>query len=216
MPKITIATPYNVAADSLLCLEFANTLDWRIGGVESDTLNTYADLLAWARAKAILTDAELKYLSEEAERHPILAESTLERAIALREAIARIFTGIARGEPATETALPDLALLNAELKPAVQQLTLTCRDGGICLTCVDEDSDLPALDRMLQPIALSAAETLTADDLSRVRQCSDDEGNGCGFFFVDLSRNRSRRWCSMESCGNRAKARRHYQRERAA
>jgi predicted RNA-binding Zn ribbon-like protein len=63
------------------------------------------------------------------------------------------------------------------------------------------------------PVVHSAAELLTSPHLDRVRQCADDRG--CGFLFFDTSRNGSRRWCSMESCGNRAKARRHYQRTKA-
>jgi predicted RNA-binding Zn ribbon-like protein len=72
-----------------------------------------------------------------------------------------------------------------------------------------EDPD--SLDRVLWVVARSAGELLTSDQLDRVRQCADDRG--CGYLFLDTSRNRSRRWCSMESCGNRAKARRHYQRQ---
>jgi predicted RNA-binding Zn ribbon-like protein len=68
-----------------------------------------------------------------------------------------------------------------------------------------------SLDRVLWVVARSAGELLTADKLDRVRQCADD--HGCDYLFIDTSRNRSRRWCSMESCGNRAKARRHYKRQ---
>ena len=64
---------------------------------------------------------------------------------------------------------------------------------------------------MLWPVAHSAAELLISDDLDRVKQCADDRG--CGWLFVDTSRNRSRRWCSMESCGNRAKVQRHRHKE---
>jgi predicted RNA-binding Zn ribbon-like protein len=63
---------------------------------------------------------------------------------------------------------------------------------------------------MLAPIARSAAALLTSDQLYRVGECADL--HGCGWLFYDTSRNRSRRWCSMDSCGNRAKAQRHYQR----
>jgi len=52
---------------------------------------------------------------------------------------------------------------------------------------------------------------LTGEALARVRECG---GTACNWLFLDESRNRSRRWCSMESCGNRAKARRHYHRSR--
>ena len=58
---------------------------------------------------------------------------------------------------------------------------------------------------------LHAAGLLTDAELQRVRQCA---GDPCGWLFYDTSRNRRRRWCTMEGCGNRAKARRYYQRRR--
>ena len=65
----------------------------------------------------------------------------------------------------------------------------------------------------LRPVVRSAAELLTSPEtLLRVREC---DGTDCTWLFLDQSRNRSRRWCSMESCGNRAKVRRHYRRRHA-
>ena len=52
---------------------------------------------------------------------------------------------------------------------------------------------------------------LLASPLGRLRRC---EAPDCDWFFLDRSRNGTRRWCSMETCGNRAKARRHYERGR--
>jgi predicted RNA-binding Zn ribbon-like protein len=61
--------------------------------------------------------------------------------------------------------------------------------------------------------ALEAARILTSpEESARVRQCADDE---CGWFFLDTSRNRTRRWCSMKVCGNRNKVRRFYERTAA-
>ncbi len=56
----------------------------------------------------------------------------------------------------------------------------------------------------------SAADLLTTAELALVGECA---GEGCSWLFLDTSRNRSRLWCSMEDCGNRAKARRHYARK---
>jgi predicted RNA-binding Zn ribbon-like protein len=58
--------------------------------------------------------------------------------------------------------------------------------------------------QLLGTIAQQAVELFGGSNFSRVRQC---EGSGCARLFVDLSRSGARRWCSMESCGNRAKAR---------
>ncbi len=67
-----------------------------------------------------------------------------------------------------------------------------------------------ALDTVLWSVARSSAELLISEDLMRVKECP--ENDGCGWLFVDTSRNHKRRWCDMEGCGNRAKARRHYER----
>ena len=66
------------------------------------------------------------------------------------------------------------------------------------------------LDRILWPVAWSAAELLTEGPLARVREYPGDDN--CGWLFLDTSRNGSRRWCDMSTCGNRAKARRYYRR----
>jgi predicted RNA-binding Zn ribbon-like protein len=60
---------------------------------------------------------------------------------------------------------------------------------------------------MLWPIAQSAADLMTSDKRNSVRQCGADD---CAWLFLDESRNHSRRWCDMKTCGNRQKARRHY------
>jgi len=74
--------------------------------------------------------------------------------------------------------------------------------------------DGEALDSILWPVAKSAAELLTSEEAKLVRQCEGFAATECAWLFIDETRNRSRRWCSMTSCGNRAKARRHYQRAR--
>lgn len=63
-------------------------------------------------------------------------------------------------------------------------------------------------DRVLAQIVADAAHLLTSGSFRLVRQC---QGNECGWLFLDRSRQRNRRWCSMIDCGNRAKARRFYQ-----
>ena len=69
-----------------------------------------------------------------------------------------------------------------------------------------EDGDL---DQVLWSVLRSTTDLLTSKDLQRVGVCADDRG--CGWLFYDTSRNRTRQWCSMRGCGNRAKAKRHYE-----
>jgi predicted RNA-binding Zn ribbon-like protein len=70
---------------------------------------------------------------------------------------------------------------------------------------------------MLVPdrIVEAALDVLLTADLSRVHRCPVAEG-GCGWLFLDQSRNGSRRWCRMADCGATAKARRLTERRRAA
>jgi predicted RNA-binding Zn ribbon-like protein len=101
-------------------------------------------------------------------------------------------------------ARDEVRVLNDELQRALPRYRVEFgADGPIwCLAAERAPFDLP-----LWPIVQSAAELLLSADLrGRVGQCADP--NGCGWLFLDLSKNRSRRWCSIQDCGNRAKQRR--------
>lgn len=189
-----------------LCLDFTNT----VGGSREnpkERLHDYSDLVRWAaHAGAIGAEEADELLTRGAER-PDAAEGVFARALELREAIYRIFDRIARGQA---PAAADLERLNAELEPALGRLRVApAPDGGFDLRFADE----PILERVLWPLARSAAELLVSDDLGRVKQCGGDD---CAWIFLDQSKNRSRRWCDMADCGNRAKARRHYRRRKRA
>jgi len=130
----------------------------------------------------------------------------LERAISLREAIYRVVSAVANGRRAREA---DLAILNVALPDALARVHVVREADSFAWRWAADET---ALDRMLWPVARSAADLLTSEKLARVGQCADDRG--CGWLFLDMSRNRSRRWCDMKDCGNRAKAKRHYVRKR--
>jgi predicted RNA-binding Zn ribbon-like protein len=66
------------------------------------------------------------------------------------------------------------------------------------------------LDAVLWPIIHSAGELFLSDELGHVKECP-----GCGWLFLDTSKNQSRRWCSMNTCGVRDKMRRYHKRQRA-
>lgn len=200
----------NSSASKLLggrpSLDFANTADWHASDHPVESLTSYSELVAWSQGAGILTEDQMQRLLEGAARRPFDADAVLERAIALREAIYSIFSANSHGHP-PQTA--DLAVFNGELARALSQSRIALATEGFAWVWTIDDGD--ALDQMLLPIVHDAADLLTSKELGRVGQCADDR---CGWLFLDTSRNRSRRWCSMEDCGNRAKARRHYQRGR--
>ncbi|HVI75944.1 MAG TPA: CGNR zinc finger domain-containing protein, partial [Anaeromyxobacteraceae bacterium] len=85
---------------------------------------------------------------------------------------------------------------------------------GCCALGWDE---AVALDAPWWPVLAAAADLLASrDDLARVRVCGMSEAGECGWLFLDRTKARSRRWCSMKDCGNRAKARRHYAKVKAS
>jgi predicted RNA-binding Zn ribbon-like protein len=188
-----------------LCLDFANTAEWHASDHPEEHLNNYADLVSWAQTKRLISASEAKNLNKEAGDHPERAAHTLGQAIELREALYRIFSAQARGR-----ALPqaDLGIINRALSDALSKAQIVQTASGFRWGWV---SDELALDRMLWPIVRSAADLLTLDRwLARVGQCQDDRG--CGWLFLDKSKNHSRQWCDIKDCGNRAKQRRYYRR----
>ena len=205
--------PLDAAAVALgagrLCLDFANTAEWHASDRPVETLYSYANLLTWSQQAGVLDADSAAALLAAATAQPERAASVLARAVRLREALYRIFSALARGA----SALPDdLAILNGALAEAHNRLRLSANPGGFAWFWTGADD---ALERMLWPIARSAGELLTGPEVARglIRECA---GHPCGWLFLDASRNHSRRWCSMAGCGNRANARRHYERAKAA
>ena len=187
-------------------LALANTLDWRLREKPIELLKDYSELVRWARSVGALEPAQARGLRKWGEEHPTGAARVLAEAVGLREAIAAIATSLMKGR-APQPA--PLARLEAACRAAQASRVLRPTSAGASWVW-REDLDPQ---RPLWVAALDAERILTSDDAARVRQCGDAE---CGWFFLDTSRNKSRRWCSMEACGNRNKARRFYSRRSRA
>jgi predicted RNA-binding Zn ribbon-like protein len=192
----------------MLCLDFANTISRReIPQHRKEHLTGYGDLAAFARQSALLSPRQAGELCSYAEQHASQAQRVFYRAIELRESLYRAFAAVAQKK---NPAAGDLQKINDAALDALQHRSLTRANGGYRWEW-QWDGKNP-LEGILWPIAQSAAELLTSDKLRTVRFC---EAPDCEWLFLDNSRNRSRRWCDMTSCGNRQKARRHYQRAHA-
>jgi len=191
-----------------LAIQFANTVGSRRSSRPQERISDYRALVEWGVGAELFGRTEAARLLAEAESRPSEASAAMERARALRDAVYRIFEGVGEGKP---PATGDLEVLNAALGECAVRRRLQQTSQGLCWTWAETpEADL---DWMLWPVAYSAAELLTSSSADRVKACP---GEGCGWIFLDQSRNRSRRWCDMQSCGNREKARRHYHRGRTA
>jgi predicted RNA-binding Zn ribbon-like protein len=195
------------------CLDFVNTLAWRLTDCPVEYLGSYEDLLAWGRQAGVLAPDETEVLSGWAATLPEEAPATLSRAVALREAVHRVLSVVIAGEPEDEGAL---STLNRELSVALSRLRVAPAAGDAYVWAWNrggEDGGKPPLGRPLWPVARSAADLLTSPKLGRVKVCA---GEGCGWLFLDESRNASRRWCDSRDCGNRERVRQYLARKRAS
>ena len=194
--------------DVELCLDFSNTVDWRNGDKRDDRLKTFGSLLEWSVGKDVIQrDEAASILRRAKEEHT--EDGALRKAIQLRETIYSIFSAVAHGSrPAEE----DIAALNRFLSdyPVSPNIVRTGQEYGWMMM-----PGKGAEGKMLWPIAKSAADLLTSDQLGRVRECANED-EGCGWVFLDETRNGKKKWCSSTGCGNRAKVRAWYERHERA
>jgi predicted RNA-binding Zn ribbon-like protein len=188
-----------------LSVRFVNTVDWRDDPVRRrDPLKSYSDLLLWARDAGVISATVASKLAHESGRRPAAAQTCFLRAITVREALAAVLAAtVEHRQPRPE----DLKRFNAALGEAGGHLCLAGSKGALRL---DWDSN-HSFDRVLWPVVRSAADLVTSSQMRRLRIC---EGKGCGWLFLDTTRNGSRRWCDMAVCGNRAKVKRFYERHK--
>jgi predicted RNA-binding Zn ribbon-like protein len=185
------------------CLDFANTVDGRATAHPAELLHSYADLSAWSAYAGLIDSATATRLARRG------TDADLRAAIALREAIFEVFAAIGRKQMVPAAAL---ALVQAHYAEAMTVAQLAPREDG-------EDGydwrfagDEPG--RAWWPVAVSAVRLITTGPLDRVKVCAAEEG--CIGVFLDTSKNRSRRWCTLDGCGVDAKIQRQASRRQAA
>lgn len=182
-----------------VALDFANTLGGMHTAPTHEHLLEYDDLVRFGRSAGTLSPIQARRLADEAARQPARAAAVLRRAIALREAIWRVFDAFAkdvRADPA------DLVAIHEEELAALRHARFAQTGSAVRYEWSEEN----LLDRPLWALARSAGDLLRSeDDRRRVRECGSAT---CEWLFIDRSRNHTRRWCDMSDCGNRAKQRR--------
>jgi predicted RNA-binding Zn ribbon-like protein len=174
-------------------VDFVNTHRerWRRG---VETLVTPDDLATWLVRAGVM-------------EHPAaVSRKVLGQAVDLREAIDTLLVCAIDGTPAPTEAITliDDWLVFAGVRPQ-----LIRDDAGVPLLTERAAADSPR--RALGTIALDAATMLGTDQRARIRICASET---CSGRFFDRSPAGRRRWCSMRTCGNEAKARRHRERQR--
>lgn len=186
-----------------LCLDFTHTVSWRGSAAPIERLADIDDLLSWIERNAGMARDALRRIGRWTRDNPEAAQELLGEAVKTRETIYRILSAIAEGRPVPDKDFAGLTRAIAETPP---RNALVRSDGRFGWRIADLR---PVAAHLLAPVLWSAGDLILAADRRRVRRCANEE---CLWLFLDESKSGTRRWCDMASCGNRAKARRHYSR----
>jgi predicted RNA-binding Zn ribbon-like protein len=180
-------------------LQFANTVDDPGKTRAQDGLPTWPLALDWAQKAELVASDELPLLRAAPD-----GAAELGRLHALREAIWRSFHAVADGAPPAES---ERATLAADGRAALAVARLTPSGRALVWRV---DAAVAGAATLRARLALASLD-LAADaaQLARLRECGR-----CTALFLDSGRGRGRRWCRMQTCGNRAKVQRHRARTR--
>jgi len=197
-----------------VALDLVNTVEPRVpGGTDHhDHLSSPEDLLRWARRVELVDAAEAEAVRAAWTTSPGAGAQALHAALDIREATYDVLLA-ALGSQVRATTPAGLEVLSLRWSAATARtsLTLSVPPTGVVTLDVGTTPALLVADRL----AHAAVELLRTVDARQLKVCPLAEG-GCGWIFLDRSRNGSRRWCSMQDCGAHAKARRLTLRRRAA
>lgn len=185
----------------VLCLDFVNTVNSRYEP-EHDYIASYADLVDWAAKMELLSPAQVRTLKQKASQESSKAENILETTKEARETMFRVFAAIAEGTNPKEADLSAIAGLYQE---AIGNGQLVKTDGLFVFKWEPHKS----LDGILWQLVSSAQSLLSSKEVAHVKECPN-----CGWLFLDTSKNHSRRWCSMNTCGVHEKMRRYHKKLR--
>lgn len=183
-----------------LWIDFINT-DAAAQGAGGDLLRDFDALVAWLQQRAAVDDERAGGVLRRAVLQPAAAAATLVEARRVRAALRALAE---RGRSIYKVRDDAVAEINRVLgRSAGTRRLEPVPGGGFTRTFVPTGDAFAGL---MIPIVESAADSLLAAELPRVRRCADPR---CHRVYLDTTKNGARRWCDMGTCGNRAKAARH-------
>lgn len=173
-----------------------------------DWIDDGAGWLEWLKQAGWVEDAVLERL--QAQAMPGEMEMVAAQARSLREWF-RGFVLKYKGKPLQASVLTELEALNRLLERDEKYTQITLQDGDTPKLAWQLQRRWRSPDSLLLPLGEVLAQFVSNEDFSNVKCC---EGASCTLMFVDHTRGRKRRWCSMAVCGNRAKAAAHRERQK--
>ena len=193
----SVAKPFRLYAGHP-ALELVNTLDLRFSAQPEELLPTYQDLLRLAAQMRLMPPEQARKLGRTVDEKD--GRRVLSSVIELREALAAVlYAWTDHGKPPAGA----MRVLQRHFQAAAIERQLGVGDYQLVWTWAgrEQQAEIP-----WWKLAQAAAELLVSPDAQLIKDCGDP---ACRWLFLDLSKNHTRRWCDMKTCGNRMKARRH-------
>ncbi|PHS33477.1 MAG: hypothetical protein COA95_00405 [Methylophaga sp.] len=183
---MNLKSKYNFLGNNL-AVDFTNTEHIAHGDVV-ETLQNLNDFYQWTSEAGLEAEAFSK-------------TDSINEVIELRTSLKELFVSAA-----DDNSLPDKALktVNHYLLNRSETQQIKKIDNKMFL---EPKYKRLSLKRLLGVIAHEAAQLLVSPQLHQLKHCSNTK---CILLFLDTSKSKKRRWCSMDTCGNRAKAASHY------
>lgn len=173
-------------------LDFINTANFHGTSAHQEWFQSETDVFKWA-----------SLLSLEGVDSVPKNDISLHQLLELREAMYRVTFRLVNG---LNDKKDDMKIITKWLKCANQSLELTYLDRENQF--MKELKDVSGLKKIAYMVVLSFSDLITSKQVQKVKQCSSKR---CEWFFIDKTKNQSKQWCTMQICGNREKAKRHYQ-----
>lgn len=187
----------------VLCLDFVNTVPDRKDGSSRDLLQSFNDLIYWARKAKAINASAFSLLEKAGVVRERSAREYFAQSLQLRDLVYQLFYPLSQGNKVKSA---DLDAFNATMSRYVAHLVVVPDAGGFAQQWAYEADHFQ---RITAPVVKSAQDLLLSDKLHRIKECPS-----CGWLFLDTSKNGMRRWCSMEDCGSNAKALQYYYRKK--
>jgi predicted RNA-binding Zn ribbon-like protein len=186
------------------CIDYINTKIIKDGN-RVDLLEDYSDFISWLSQAHVIDSSTAEQVvikwGNTAE-----GELAFEQAIEFREVLRDMVEHTGKGRHVPQPAIEAInSLLRS--RPGYSEV-IRVRSGFEKKFYLELNKAI----NLIVPVAESASDLLCHADLSLIKKC---ENSDCILYFYDTTKNHARRWCSMNSCGNRAKAAAHYKRKRA-
>ena len=184
-----------------LFIDVANSL-YDGSGRLPDPFDGWAEALTYIEMAGGLKPEEAKMFQKLASGRE--ASGSLSDLQDLRRLVERMISAMENGQHLSRN---DIAIINTNLVTLDGGLRLAAQQNKYAYNSIASEPSLP---QVLGLICKSVADFTVYDDFKRLKKSGNDD---CPLYFYDTSKNGQRRWCRMDVCGNRAKARAHYHRE---